>query len=200
MEIPTTIDEKCLYEGKYMHFHEKTVEKADGSRITWEIVCRPPHGSVKQGVDIIPKILKNDEWFYILTLEYRYPVEGYVLSFPGGTSNDNEQIELGALRELKEETGFSASLGDIAEDFARPQVWIDPWKSTEKTMYVEVTVNGDLEENKDPQQELDLCEIIDVVFAKTDQLLEEIKKIQEERQCMVDSRLYSFALGLSLNI
>lgn len=200
MELPNLIEENCVYASDYMHLHEKVLEKADGSRINWELIVRPPHGSSVQGVDMIAKILKDGEWNYVLQLEYRYPVQGYVLCFPGGTTEENENIADAAVRELKEETGYLVRPEDITPEDVGPLVHVDPWKSTEKSKHIQITINHELEENKEPIQELDTCEIITIVYAKANDLHNEILKIQAESQCAIDSRLYTYAIGLSIDI
>jgi ADP-ribose pyrophosphatase len=45
---------------------------------------------------------------YIVTYEYRHPIQSYILGLPGGSLHPNEDISSGALRELQEETGYTS--------------------------------------------------------------------------------------------
>ena len=65
------------------------------------------------GVDVIA-IIKHKEQYnqLVLIANYRPPVDSFVLEFPAGLMDDKD-LKDNALRELKEETGYT---GTIAED------------------------------------------------------------------------------------
>ena len=84
-------------------------------------------------VDIIA-ILKSTEFKVpkiILIGEYRAPADARILEFPSGLLNQDEDPLLSAIRELKEETGYTAT--KVLTNFTSPSLWNDPWKSCEKT-------------------------------------------------------------------
>jgi NTP pyrophosphohydrolases including oxidative damage repair enzymes len=76
------------------------------------------HDKIIQGVDIIAEIQGN----FIVNIEKRYPVDSFVISFPGGISESSDIIEEG-LRELKEETGYT---GDRENSTTGPLTYADP--------------------------------------------------------------------------
>ena len=178
--------EECVYAGSFLHFHIKTLQNSKGKPVVWEVASRS-HDNHSQGVDIIPKLGDH----YILNLEYRYPVSGTVLSFPGGICDD-PNVAGQAIKELKEETGYTAFISPAIE--VSPMLYNDPWKSTEKTQYVSLQVYEP--ENQVPEQELEELEVIRPVLVHREHLLQEIQSIAEQQHTMIDSRLYAYALGL----
>lgn len=98
-----------------------------------------------------------------------------------------------ALRELKEETGFAASLEDITG--VSPLFTMSPWWSTETSYRVDVRV-PDTEENRNPRQELDGEEQIQVFLLSKRNLFDEMMALAQERGFLLDSRLYQYAAGL----
>lgn len=192
MSGPIFQNEECVYSGPYLHFHIKTFAYKNRT-IQWETLSRPPHGSNPHGSDAIATIRKPDGDYIILIYEHRIPIDSYVLSFPGGGADTMSPIN-DALRELKEETGYTARAEQVTH--LSPRVYIDPWKSTENLMYVCVRVDP---ENSETTQDLGDCEVIEVVLAKKQELLSEIMRLSSEKQCEIDSRLYSYALGLQFS-
>jgi ADP-ribose pyrophosphatase len=86
------------------------------------------------GVDIIAIIkyvAKKPK--LILIANYRAPVDNYVLEFPAGLMDD-EHLEENAIRELKEETGYTAK--KVLNVISKPTVFSDPWKSNENSKIV----------------------------------------------------------------
>ncbi len=92
---------EILYQGKYLRLLR---------RRTWEFVQR----SHCTGIVII--LAMTDDGKVIFVEQYREPVRARVIEFPAGLVNDHyarghggeENIETAALRELFEETGYSA--------------------------------------------------------------------------------------------
>ena len=195
MEVPRLVAEECLYDGNYLHLHLKQAETSSGEKVNWEMVSRPPHGWNLSGTDLIATLKRQGEEYLLLVLEHRYPIRGYVVSFPGGIDEEGDGTK-GALRELKEETGYTALPQDVVA--VGPLVYVDPWKSNEKSKFVQVNVREDLPENQNPTQNLDPLEVIEALLVKKHCLLEELNKISQERNCGIDSRLYAFAMGIYL--
>lgn len=61
--------------------------------------------TLSDAVIILPQ---NKDGLFVLNEEYRQPPQTFILSCPGGYLNDNETPADGAVRELMEETGFTA--------------------------------------------------------------------------------------------
>jgi ADP-ribose pyrophosphatase len=149
--------------------------------VIWEFITRK---SV-QGVDIIARCQGK----ILVNIEKRYPVDAFVLGFPGGICDDHDVLAQ-AVKELKEETGFQAE--NIENLKLQPLVWIDPWKSREKTQYVDVVVNENFE---GAHQELEEFEVITNKFVDAENLSEELRKVADDGGFKFDARLYSYAFG-----
>ena len=90
--------EEVLHKGKFLQFVIKN---------GWEYVKRTNCS------DIVIIIAKTDEGKLIFVEQFRQPVNKRVIEFPAGlindgTSDQNESLESGAIRELIEETGYKA--------------------------------------------------------------------------------------------
>lgn len=59
-------------------------------------------------------------------------------------------------------------------------------------------INADLPENQQPKQELDETEFIEVLRVPLQHLLAHLTDLATRRQCIIDAKLYTLALGLSL--
>ncbi len=103
--IVTLYEEKTmksdkLYEGKIVNLRIDTVELADRKYSKREIVEHPG------GVAIIPICGDN---CLVLVKQYRKAVERFLYEIPAGKLELNEEPRETAVRELKEETGYTAN-------------------------------------------------------------------------------------------
>lgn len=102
---PGRVETRRVYSGKVISLDVDTVRFPDGSVGEMEMVRHPgasavvPFLSDPAGED--PQIL--------LIRQYRYAAEGYLLEIPAGRLNAGENPRDCAVRELKEETGCSAT-------------------------------------------------------------------------------------------
>ena len=97
--------EKCLhsqpiYKGRILSLHRDTVLVPNGRQAYREVVEH--HG----GVCILPM---DDVGNVYLVRQYRYPFGAEILEAPAGKLNLNEDPLTAGIRELKEETGFTAA-------------------------------------------------------------------------------------------
>lgn len=87
------------YRGKIIYVHRDVVELPDQTRGIREIV---EHSG---GVAIIPVDDNGDVW---CVRQYRYAFESHMLEVPAGKLDEGEEPLACAIRELSEETGFTA--------------------------------------------------------------------------------------------
>lgn len=108
-------------------------------------------------------------------------------------------------RELKEETGY---VGTFKGFFALPNVnpmkifantFYDPWKSLENAAISIFEIDKSLEENKNPKQVLEDCEIIKVHEVKLSELLNFISEKIDKENYGCSTHVYSFAMGLQFS-
>ncbi|OMJ93113.1 hypothetical protein SteCoe_3926 [Stentor coeruleus] len=156
--------------------------------VPWEYVVRQRKTQEVDGVDVIAKIRDK----FICVAVYRYPLSKYVLGFPAGLMENLEPAEA-ALKELKEEAGYTARIEDIT--YISPQVFIDPWKSTESTIFVMVNV-PEIPENEHPEQNLEGEEEIIVELIDKEDFIDKAIKVCEEKGYLLEARLFMFGKGL----
>ena len=91
-----TLSRRDIFEGKVVSLHVDTVELPDGTTSIREVV---------EHVDGVA-VLALDENNNVLTVtQYRYVFAKPMLELPAGKLDGGEEPRIGALRELKEETG-----------------------------------------------------------------------------------------------
>ena len=123
--------------------------------------------------------------------QYRPPLESYCLEIPAGLIDPGETAETAALRELKEETGYTGKLVTLS-----PMCFNDPGITNANMMMAVVEIDLDAPENVGVQQELHDGEFIKVEFAPWNDLLSWILEKKEKEGCSIDARLLSFAMGI----
>lgn len=95
-----TLSSESIFNGRIVRLKIDTVELSDGTQSTREIVDHDP------AVVILP--VDHNGMMYLIR-QYRKPIEEEMLEVPAGIVNPGEDFLEAAKRELKEETGFSAS-------------------------------------------------------------------------------------------
>ena len=93
------LDSKEIYRGKIIYVHKDSVSLPDGSESIREIV---EHSG---GVAVIPVDDAGNVW---CVRQYRYAFAEHLLEVPAGKLEDGEDPLDCAVRELSEETGFTA--------------------------------------------------------------------------------------------
>ena len=102
-----TLSRTDIFEGKVVSLHVDTVELPDGTTSIREVV---------EHVDGVA-VLALDEDNNVLTVtQYRYVFAKPILELPAGKLDGGEDPRVGALRELKEETG---AVPDTLESLGR---------------------------------------------------------------------------------
>lgn len=187
-----------IHQGKWLRMKEKIYHDRNGKQCKWEYVERTTTaGSEVDGIEVLGTLMKDDVEHVIVIAVFRIPVNNYVLELPAGLVDATDHnVVLTAIRELKEETGYTASIEDVVD--VSPRLFVDPWKSTESSKYVRIKVDINRPENANPIQELESDEDIKVLLLPLGSLMSSIMEYVERENYFIDSRLYNLALGLEL--
>lgn len=143
------LDEKTVYDGKWLSVREAIYQNKEGKELSWECVHRK-RSTV--GVVIVARLMPSKR--FILIKQYRPAIDGYIIAFPAGLGfNDPNH----ALIELKEETGYSGKIVDVSPVLKTGASLIN---DNARIVYIEADEN--LPENKNPVQTLEDAEDIQV--------------------------------------
>ncbi|KAK7503402.1 hypothetical protein BaRGS_00005323 [Batillaria attramentaria] len=175
-----------LAKGKWIALNQITYRDPTGKERTWEAVERTTrHSGDTDAVAVIPilkRMLKCD--CVILIKQYRPPLNGYTLEFPAGLIDKDEDPLECAVRELKEETGYTGIPKHIS-----PGVCLDPGLSSSTVNMVTVEIDGDVEVNRRP-----LPEFIEVIPVRMDTLLDTLNE-HAKNGLIVHSMVYTYAVA-----
>lgn len=103
-EQPRLLDSQELYRGRVFRLRKDTVEDSEGRRHQLDIVEHP-------GSYAIAALPAADR--LVLVRQYRHAAKQALWEIPAGTAEADESCEDGALRELREETGYTAESLDL---------------------------------------------------------------------------------------
>lgn len=98
------IESKRVYSGKVISVDLDSVRFPNGAIGDLEMVRHPGASAVVPFLDP----LDSPDPTIVLIRQYRYAVDGYVYEIPAGRLDESETPTECALRELREETGYSA--------------------------------------------------------------------------------------------
>jgi ADP-ribose pyrophosphatase len=95
----TTVHSERVWQGRFLDVRRATVALPDGAHTTREYIVHP--GAVM----IVPLL---DDGRLVMERQFRYPMGRAMLEFPAGKIDAGEPPFTCAVRELAEETGYSA--------------------------------------------------------------------------------------------
>jgi ADP-ribose pyrophosphatase len=127
------VESQLIHRGRYLEFRIDTIERADGSRGTRDVVGHP---------GAIAVLALDDADRLLLVRQWRIPAQRAMLEIPAGTLDRHdgaiEDPDLAARRELEEETGHRASTWRKLAEF-----WSAPGFATELMhLYLATGIEG----------------------------------------------------------
>jgi ADP-ribose pyrophosphatase len=179
-------------EAKWVELRKIDWVDQTGRERTWEVASRKTRG--KSGVDAVAigTIIHHPSRppSTILVLQYRPPVDATTIEWPAGLVDADESVEEAAIRELREETGYSGRVLSVS-----PTIASDPGMTTANMQLAMVEVRLK-EGDKEPEQHLDDGEHIELVVVPLDKLYEKLLAYSNEDGKMVSAKLFHWAAGL----
>ncbi len=157
-----------LFKGRLLHAFCDEVRLPNGVHATREYVVHP-------GAVMVVPILEDEQGRVQVVLErqFRYPVGRVMIEFPAGKLDPNETCFDCAVRELREETGYSARqwahAGVLHPLIAYSTEFIDIWFARDLTLGKRQLDEGEFLEvfTTSPQQLLEFCRSGSVTDGKT---------------------------------
>ncbi|PVD24882.1 hypothetical protein C0Q70_15372 [Pomacea canaliculata] len=182
------LNKEVLSKGRWVALNEITYTDPSGKERKWESAERTTKISGESdGVVIIPvlkRLLKYD--CVVLVKQFRPPVGTVTIEFPAGLIDRGESAQECAVRELKEETGFTGVVKHIS-----PCTTIDPGLSNCTVKMVTMEIDGDLAENYHPRKHLEFIEVVQIPI---DTLLDRLNTLLNNG-VIVHSIVYTYAIA-----
>jgi len=177
-ELPKIINSEKVFEGRVFNVTRDTVSEGEHT-YTREVV----HHS---GSAVIIPVY--DDGTVVLVRQYRHPAVRYLLEAPAGTLTKGERPEVGAVRELQEELGLSATrLEKLSEFFVSPGF-------LEEKMWVFLATDF-----TEGEQRLDDDEFLDLVRLPIAEALEMITSGEiQDAKTIIGLMLAAPRVGLSM--
>jgi ADP-ribose pyrophosphatase len=153
-----TLNTKKIYDGKIINVQIDEVQLPNGRKTNRELVKHPG------AVAVIP-ITKDNK--IVLVEQYRKPLEKSIIEIPAGKVEKGEQPELTALRELEEETGYTARELSFVTSFYTSPGFADE--------LMQIFITDELEQLESPveKDEDEFIEVLELTLDEAKQLVEE---------------------------
>ena len=158
----------------------------------WDMATRTTKtAGVADAVVILPLLRRAGETLgeTIVVEQYRPPIGAPTVELPAGLIDAGESPQEAALRELKEETGYTGTVSLLSEE-----VCMSPGLCDETVQVVVVDVDLDAPENRDPAQQLDPGEFVVVRRVPLDAM----REVLDAGAAMPIEGLYLLAIGLEV--
>lgn len=169
-----------LFENKFLNFYHMDALTDSGKSFDYYFVSRNPGDRIKvktgstvaEGVVIYP-IWHDDPGKIVLIRQYRYPLGCYIYELPAGLIDENETADMAAVREMKEETGFSFEVYKEGQEYYNRPFYMGAGYTDEASCAVFGYAEG-----KWNRQEMEETESISVILADKD----EVKRILKDEK------------------
>lgn len=175
------VQEEILHQGKWLALKETTYISKNGDEVKWESIERT---NTNKSVVIISKLVPSNR--YIFIKQYRPAIDNYIIGFPAGLV-EGENLEEAALRELKEETGYTGKVKGVS-----PIINSNAALLTDTVRVVSVEINENDKENLNPKQQLEVEEEIEVILVSRDDVKSFLLKEQESGNAIGIGPWYAF--------
>ncbi len=186
MPRPSVLDSTLMAQGRFLRLENLRYEDRRGVIRHWETTFRQND----QNAAVVIGILRPSNRL-LLVRQFRPPLNAFAVEFPAGLVNAGEEPAQTAIRELKEETGYTgtviASTGLCASSAGLTAEMLDLFM---------VDIDESLPENLNVRQSLDEGEDIQVLRIPLSSLLDTLRRHQQDGDC-IDSRLAAWTMALT---
>jgi len=182
-----------------------TYQDPSGKSRIWESAERQtrPKGTEIDGVGVIA-ILNDPQTpdkgpSLLLQKQFRPPIDKVTIEVPSGLVDAGEDPATAALRELKEETGYIATLPTDAKAAEGFVMWNDPGfcNTNTKMIFVEVDMSDPRNQQGNLQPELEENEYIECFTLPLDNLWNELAEL-DKKGFAIDARVGTLAQGMEM--
>ncbi|KAF1752492.1 hypothetical protein GCK72_019047 [Caenorhabditis remanei] len=186
-------NQEVVWNGKWIQTRQVGFKTSNGQQGVWQSVHRntKPIEAPADGVSILARVRKEGKLFLVLIKQYRIPCGKLCLELPAGLIDAGETAQQAAIRELKEETGYTS--GKVVME--SKLCFLDPGLTDDSQCLVVVDVDGDAPENLNPIQVLDSTESIEVLLIEQSKLMAYISNL-DSSSIVVESTLLAYAMGI----
>lgn len=133
----------------------------------------------------------------LLQKQFRPPIDKVTIEVPSGLIDEGEDAATSAIRELKEETGYVATLPKDAKAAEGFVMWNDPGFCNTNTKMIFVEVDMADPRNQNPEPELEENEYIETFTIPLDNLWNELEKL-DQQGFAIDARVGTLAQGMEV--
>lgn len=127
-----------LSDNRFLNLYHLDALTGSGKPFDYYFVTRNKEEELKirtdtlkpEGIVIYP-LWKDDPEKIVMIRQYRYPVGNYIYELPAGLIDEGETPEEAAIREMKEETGFTFEVYHGGKDMYRRPFFLAPGFSDE---------------------------------------------------------------------
>lgn len=183
-----------LSDAKWTTLQKIKWQDPSGKQRIWESAERVTNKNTTTGAVGIIALLKSPtaKTRIILEKQYRPPLDAICIEVPAGMIDQNESPSETAVRELREETGYTGTATRESYIF-----YNDPGFCNTTTYLCYVDVDLSSPQNKDVKPHLEEGEFIELFTPEIDGLSDLLSQLSKEGYA-VDGRLAAFAEGLAL--
>ena len=181
------LKEQLLYSGRWSEMVEFSYEDDEKQVRKWEGLHRKHRSSA---VIIIARLIPSGR--YILIRQFRPPTDSYILEFPAGLVDPEENPETTATRELLEETGYVGKVEKIS-----PNLLSSPGILSETVSFAHLSVDEMLTENQQPVAKNEPGEFITVFLKYPEEILTFFNQ-ETEQNVLFDVKLYTYFMAQGL--